>query len=609
MFLAVSAHPPHLADRMDRAVALHAEQLRSTGRFGTMSTRRFPGGAVYWDSGSFHAALFERDDHDAFLVRGGYTTIADEWHANGTHSTQAPGVGGEFAALSVTRDGDGHIIEARSDPAHSWPLYWARNDAHSIVSNDPHFVGIGLGSTSLSTQGAFEVLALTAAIGEDSTIEGVRALQPGHTVVVHARPEGTAHLSLPTVQTHRARTMTSPDAWADATYDALLASIATIPALADPDRVVTLTLSGGLDSRLTLGALAESTDIRQVAVTLDLSGPAELDIAHEVATTLGFPHRTAALGDVTIDTARAGWLLSGGQVSVHAASGNILSYDIAEKDADGNVTIVGAWPGDCLIGSFVPFQHMHVSPALHLWAEADYGRKLEPLWHENEVEVSGPRARDAVRRMRKNVRATLRRRRGATSARTISSWALFERQPRFGFTSPARLSSNVLAITPVLGREYVEHLLALRGREIIGKNFYRAMIFRRLPSLRGIPNANTGAVVSPEPALPPMVPADRPSLFGILPARVQTWVRTLRPGNHLTRPFDSAETVFWRGFLTELGVEPYVELDGLTVDARTHGDLRIQSVSLALRWTREYLEASAAALGPVPSGHVAAERV
>ncbi|WP_136055149.1 asparagine synthase-related protein [Microbacterium sp. K24] len=598
MFFAVSMHPAGSTERVDRAAQLHARHLSETARFGELARREFAGGSLHWDGGSSHADITDAPDGSGFLLRGGYTAGDDGWN-DGRHATEDPRTWGEFTAVRVRPTADGSTVDVWADRAGSWPLYYGSAGRHAVISNDPHFIAVALGITTLSAQGSYELLAYHHAIGRETTLSGVHALVAGEALQASTGDSGTSGPHL-----HRRSNLTysRPTVSTDATYEALRDAVAQIGPLHDPDRTLTLQISGGLDSRLTLGVLAEAGPGRPEAVTLDLSTPEELEVAHHVATTLGFPHRTARLDEMSLQAARSGWSLTGGQVSVHAAAGNILAYEVSAKAANGDVTLVGAWPGDCLIGSYVPVMPLMVSRFSRGWALRDWSSKRAPIWRARGVAVTGPRAKGIARAADRSLRRSVLRSPGRSAAQSISAWAMFERQPRFSYVSPAILSHDVLAVTPVLAGPYLDALLTLSPTDIIAKNYYRRMIHSRLVALRDVPNANTGAPVSPEPVLPPRLPRSRPELFGLLPASIQEFVRRLRPANHyIGRPAPTAETEFWNSLFAAQGVEARVDLDGVTVDARESGDLHVGSVALALSWSRKYLEEAYAELGAVPT--------
>jgi hypothetical protein len=168
---------------------------------------------------------------------------------------------------------------------------------------------------------------------------------------------------------------------------------------------------------------------------------------------------------------------------------------------------------------------------------------------------------------------------------------MFSRQPAFSYVSPALLSSHVLAITPLLARPYLVELLKLTGDEIMGKNFYRRMLLEALPQLADIPYSTTGEPITNEVVRPRWKPTTRGELYQLFPDLLQWLTRRLRPQG----PYNpaNAETEFWSAMFDREGAEGVVELDGLTIDARAVNHLHVRSVSLALRWTRDYLGAAA----------------
>lgn len=598
MFLAISLHPDPAQGRVDAAAAWHTAKLAETGRFGSLRSRRIVGGAVYWDAGSEHARLFESPADGAFVVRGGYIADDERWESEDTHSTQSRDVWGEFAAVCVAESADSSRVQVFADQAGSWPLYYGRRGTSAVISNDPHFVAVAMGLDRLSTQGAYELLAYYHRIGDETTIAGVYGVPGRSAVTATATIAGVDTFSVETRVDVSYPSPASDDEVATAAYRELVAAMRTMPPLTEASEGIIFSVSGGLDSRLTLGAFAEASDLRPEALTLALSSDDEVEIARDVSTALGFPHRVEGLSGTTLSDARHGWILTGGQVSVFAAADNLPSYDAAHTAGASHVTLVGAWPGDCLIGSYVPYNRAYVSRWTRLWALHDWTVKREPLWDRRGVVVSGRAANSTARRARATLRRQLRALKATTAAQTVSRWAMFERQPRFSYVSPAVLSHNVLAVTPVLAPRYVDALLGLTGRQIMSKNFYRRMIVQKLPTLRDIPYANTQTVITEEQFIPEWLPRNRALQFDMLPVSIQKLVRRARPRNHTVYIGETDETAHWRREFASAGAEAVIELDGVTVDASELGDIHVISVGLALMWTRQHLEEARCALGP-----------
>lgn len=602
MFFAAIVGPEERLSRAREALDLHGERLGATGWSGECVEQEFTGGLLAWDSASSHADLLRDPDHGTLLLRAGYLASADEWDANGRHSTEHDDVWGEFAAVVVRSLPDGRIeLDAFSDPAASWPIYHARRDDTLVVSNDPHFIALVLGITELSAQGVYEVLAYHHSLGVETTIDGVERLFPGDRVHAVASVTGVEDV---TIESHCVYAYTSKGA-ADSeiehkALEALRNGVSSIPPLSSGRFAdATVQLSGGLDSRLTAAILAEVFPERPDVVTLDLSNEAELEIAREVAERLDYPHRIAHLVDTNLATMRVGWLLTGGQVSPYAAAGNILSYETARRGDDGRVLLVGAWPGDCLIGSYIPLVPGMTSRILRGALVRDWAAKRGHRRTGTGEGVTGPAAQRVVRAAHRRLRRRLLDGSGSTAAQTISYWAMFSRQPAFSYIAPAMLTSHVLPLTPVLARPYLEQLLRLRGRQIIGKNFYRAMIAHGFPSLAGIPNASTRQPVTDERAVVPWRPSSLNDLYTRLPMWVQhvahVTLGRFRKGSGAVD--GSVEAEHWSAVLTEGGDSDIVTAGDIVIHAGPGSDIHLRAVARGLRWTTDYLNEGAVRLG------------
>lgn len=602
MFFAAIVGPEERLVRAREALDLHGERLVATGWSGLPAELEITGGLLAWDSAASHADLLRDPERGTLLLRAGYLASADEWDVDGRQSTERDDVWGEFAAVIVRKLSDSRIeLNAFSDPAGSWPIYHARRENTLVVSNDPHFIAIALGITELSAQGVYEVLAYHHSLGVETTINGVERLFPGDRFRAVASVSGIEDVTIESRSVYAYSSNGASDS--EIEHKALAAlrnGVSSIPPL-NSGRFAdaTVQLSGGLDSRLTAAILADVFPERPDVVTLDLSNAAELEIAREVAERLGYPHRIAHLADTNLATMRVGWLLTGGQVSPYAAAGNILSYETARRTDEGQVLLVGAWPGDCLIGSYIPLVPGMTSRILRGALVRDWAAKRGHRRTGTGEGVAGPAAKRIARTARRRLRRRLLGSSGSTAAQTISYWAMFSRQPAFSYIAPAMLTSHVLPLTPVLARPYLEQLLRLSGRQIIGKNFYRAMIAHGFPSLAGIPNASTRQPVTDERAVVPWRPSSLNDLYARLPMWVQHVAHVtlghLRKGSSAVD--GSAEAQHWSTVLAEGSDSDVVTAGDLVIYAGPGSDIHLRAVARGLRWTKDYLDEGAARLG------------
>jgi hypothetical protein len=591
VFFAVRLGDESGRERFDRALRHHGERLRETGWVGRLATRDFVGGVIAWDAESTHVHIAEGTD--AFVLYGGYHAGADAWDDAGRHEIESPGAWGEFAAVVVR---PGRNVTVFADPAGSWPVYHASLDRSAVVvSNDALFAGVATACIRLDADAVFEMATYSHVLGAETSIEGVSRLLVGERLSVLQGASGAERrIERRPAYAYRA-SKASPAELERRAVDALVAGAEALVPLRDSREHATVELSGGLDSRLTAGAIAAAFTPPPQMMTLDLSDGAELEIARDVAVAIGAEHRVQRLRDADADALRRGWLLTGGQVATHAAAGNILVYEGARRAPEGAVLIVGAWPGDCLIGSYVPNRPFMTAPLLGRLSAASWGRRRGVDWERGQV--AGPRAAEAVRRSRRRLVADLVRDHGLTAAQRISFWAMFVRQPAFSYCSPARLTSHVLEVTPVLARPYVEVLLSLDGRQIFGKNFYRSLIADEFPELATIPYAATGRPVTRDPIRPRLLPRSLGEAYELLPRWARRQVRTLfgawrRPAAESL----SAEAAHWVTVFDGLGAPQACELPGLTIRASGPEDLHVRGIALAARWTQEYLEEAARAI-------------
>jgi hypothetical protein len=356
------------------------------------------------------------------------------------------------------------------------------------------------------------------------------------------------------------------------------------------DEHTVVQLSGGLDSRLAVAAL-QRAGVRDVpATTVAIADEAEVAIARQVTDALGYPHTVLGVATMGPEHLRAGWLLTGGQVSPIAAAGNLAVYEAAAKRSPGVVNVWGAWPGDCLVGSYVP----RVPAALDPRAKNRIVRKWAHMRINSRrgiaetATVDGHSTRSLLAQTHDTLVDSVDPSMGATAAEVISWWAMFRRQPTFSYISPARLTADVLEVTPVITPAYLNDLLELSGVEVYGRNFYRHMIWSAFPELRHITYHNTGGPISPYRVLPPRWPTTPVELLWRLPSFVGPLALRARQRVRREAP-DSLEEEHWRSVLGE-GEDGVA---GLRVDLGSirNGHLRLHAGAMlrALSWTERYL--------------------
>lgn len=584
MFFAVTMGSPDADSRARQALGIHSDALVSTNLAGPLQTRSFPGVDVWWDGASSH--VFIDDDPDL----GTWTLLAGYLAAGVRPSQATQESGGEFAIIRLNSRGSVTTLEVFADLAGSWPLYYGTSAHQAVISNDPHAVAAAQLWHRLDAQGAIELLSYGHTLGDRTTIRGVRRCPHGQILKGHSSHEAPPELAPEPGSSYAySNAKEETGALAGAAFAALQRDVGRMPPITEGDRPVIMQVSGGLDSRLTAAVSAPFLRRTAVAVTLDLSDSHEVEIAAEVSQRLGLPHRIAGLAASAADV-RSAWTLTGGQVSAFAATGNLVAYAAGGLPLDGPLLVVGGWPGDCLIGSYVPLSasmlsENRVEATLRRWA-ALRGRSPQDLG----VAVGDAAAGRAIwSDAKQSLLTQLLHASGSTAAQKISHWAMFGRQPAFSYVSPARLTSHVLEATPLLGRGYLEVLMKLSAQQLVAKNFYRRLLVDHVAELTSVAYAATGRPIDADP-LTPSVRWGVRDVVQAAPAGVERRLRRLgRLVRDSRRPLSTEET-FWNS-VKDLQSRERLRLDDVALEIKsTAAPTHTRGVILSLTWTSEYLQ-------------------
>jgi len=147
------------------------------------------------------------------------------------------------------------------------PLYWSIDaETFNFASNLHALLANGVADTSISPVGLHFQYTLHGVIpAPDTILQGVKKLQPAHSLVVHkdGRQELRRYWQLDAT---RPEQPLSEDEWVNVTHQALREAVRTHNEIADVP--VGVLLSGGLDSSLLVAMLAESgvSDLRTFSV-------------------------------------------------------------------------------------------------------------------------------------------------------------------------------------------------------------------------------------------------------------------------------------------------------------------------------------------------------
>lgn len=581
MFMLAFSAPESAHSAVTDRLQSHLEELARANTSFRLSTQAHGETTLLFDEGSPFAEYSKVGE--GFSLRGGFRTGGDI---------------GEYAEIELTAAEDGPLLIGKTDPYASWPLYYGQSEVGVAISNDPHALAIALRLTKLNASSVFQFVTLQFVVNRCTTIDGVYRLWQGESVSFTA-DEGGRSLE-PHVVKDRPGSVFQGSA--DVSEEALRRQVdrafgQLVEALPyydlESDDVVS-TLSGGLDSRLVLGAMRVSGVEHAEALTFNLVAGDEGDVAAAVAGRLGYAHTIADLPEGDIDMIRQAWLLTGGQKTVHAAADNLL----ISRQALGNrshVRLVTATVGDPLDGTLVPpfsqFLNPHgVGVCVQYWLRA-----LTSNVAAEQGLGKGRVARKNLRMLRRELVTQFKTAQGRTAAEKMTNWDYTRRGPVFSHVTTSKLSSNVLEMQPALAPGYVDSFYKLRPLDILQRNFYRKLIWTVLPELRDIPNHNSGQPVSPE-YISPVSMSWKLKLLLRLPIAVHLWVEDKLAGRSLQRDAESvpSETLYYQSLIEPLLGQSVELAPGLTFRQGDMRSSRFQEVNtaaavLACLWTKDYI--------------------
>jgi hypothetical protein len=567
-------------------LSLHLDALERVRGVGKITSRQFAQSTLIGDLESPFLTIASHNSQQLDILIG-----AEFPNATPDELFSSP-VEGEYLRLRIT-EGASTSVLVKSDTFASWPAYYSKTDNLAIISNDPILIALGLGIRQLDVETCFELLCFGHSISDRTTIQGVNRLPRNSILGVSFEGKTLSEYS---VIRYLDKIMQGvgqlPQLSRLEVFEILRASASRLLAWTKSlpfESDVSFQLSGGMDSRLMCGAIS-ATNLQQKgkAITYEMESTHELSIAKNVAAKLRLPHETRTFDSCSSEDLRSAFLLTGGQVAIHAAAGNYVGYKISMASTALQF-VFGAWPGDLIAGSCVPIWEGILNAENHqlildTWAALrGYGKEqIGAVANKKSLLKYYSSTRDSLRQSLASIS-------GKSVAQVLTKWAIEIRQPAFSFVSPARMLGNVIELTPCLDSRFVRHFIDLDAQELVGKLYYRGLLIECLPHLRDIPISNTGRPVSAEPAASLQMPSvmcrnSMRSKVGVLLRRIGL----RKPKNSSLTP----ENTLWTKLLSSIDVSSSPFSPSVNVDLQklqSNVAVQLYGCQISLAWTFEYL--------------------
>ncbi|MEP7308711.1 MAG: asparagine synthase-related protein [Acidobacteriota bacterium] len=406
---------------------------------------------------------------------------------------------GQFVAIyAEALTGAVHVVNDRFS---SRPFYTIRRHDGTYFSSSVAFLlALSQAPYRPDAIGWLEACTLDHTLGTRTTADGVQRLRPATHLII--TPEKVAERQYWRLE-HRPDPSLNPASHSAEVFQAFRTSTERRAALVGKG---VLALSGGLDSRLVAGALPANVDFSAFTFVdkANTDSTPETRAASAVSAALGLRHHVEALPDGFARPSEVIALTGGMRPYQHMAI--VMAY-IQEIRRMGAAFLLGGGPGDSLAGAFIPSQ-AYVDPART--AECidnayrrclGHTRDWSLAFRDDVIEGSRRIVQDAIAESFATVG-------GPTAAHRITAWAMVYRQAAFTFTSVLHTHPDVTEAASHLDYRYTDLMLQLPASWLYQKAFYSYMIYQGLPQLRGIPYANTGALISGQP--PREIPRELP---------------------------------------------------------------------------------------------------
>jgi asparagine synthase (glutamine-hydrolysing) len=403
-------------------------------------------------------------------------TAADVRHAWGD-----PGPAAAWDGFHAAVRWDAAAVTVGADILGLFPVYWWSDGQVVLVGSSPElFRHHARCQATLDHEGLVGILLTNGLVGGRTVWSGVRRLSPGHTLRWDERTPPREEVQYEIPVSHHAADLPF-HAQVHALGDVLKDAVARHAPRVHPAAML---LSGGLDSRMLAGFLAENgNDIH----ALTLGSPADLEMrcARRVAAFLAFTHRGLEIDprrypDLADTTARWKHLASGfcglSDWSVAESLGTMPAHTVAGYASDGVVGGIHVdWGYDEASRSWRFEKLLHIINRWGLSPDDIHGLLPDPLFQS------------AVR----EVVATLEREYLASAALESHRAWLFDLRHRQRFHVGSSLWGISFGSWPVLpatlDRAVIAFSAGLPAASLAGRRLQRELVMVRFPGLAALP--------------------------------------------------------------------------------------------------------------------------
>jgi hypothetical protein len=403
---------------------------------------------------------------------------------------------GEFAGLLFNKINNN--LQILTDRFASRPLFYSINKNILYFSNNPYILARWINNLNYDVLGVFQLLKFGHTIGDITTYSGVKRLNPGSLIsIVDGKVEFKNYWNFKyNNTTYQKKNLV------DDIFDSFVKGNEERLAISNDSVKKVATLSGGLDSRF-IAYINKKNNLDFLTISLpEHQADEETEVAKEIASVLKLKHSITALKQNEIKNNLYLYLLmvfNGFQSPSHSVIGNLPIY-LHNEGSDQ--IVIGGWPGDVLIGSYVPLNYFYLSRNFNKYFSnfIEHRRGIPDLVIESLFQKKT--GVELSRISRKIFLQSINNSKSFTLAQSVSIWAMKYRQPTFSFSSPANSISNTLEVTPFLSYQYNDLLQNLSANDLYNKNLYKKIFQLKMKEMAKIKYSNTKKLIEKDYTYP-----------------------------------------------------------------------------------------------------------
>lgn len=392
---------------------------------------------------------------------------------------------GEFVILQETSN----KILLVNDRYASRPFFYFESDELLIFSNNINLIIETIPTSKLNydRNAIYSFLKYGHYIEDETYISSIKRLKPGSFIDID-KENGFVDFKSYYNLSYKIRDELNIDTVAKELNSAFIKAVNSRVELFKSNKSCIFQLSGGLDSRIMVGSLAEQNK-GITALTLDGYSDDDLIVAKDIVRRLGIKHITPKVSNSGFKESLSLLIKTlGGMTPLIGAFSNIPCY----RAIDNKGIVFGAWAGDVLAGSYIEDDI--------LLCDEDKVNKAYKHFSNNRGLPHGfisqvyksSNSRHVDKSIRNKILNRLKSYNAPTGGHGVTLWAMEQRQPAFSFQSPAHFNSEILEVSPCLSYEFNDILLSLPIDYLYSKNMYKYYIYKKLDELRDVIYANTG---------------------------------------------------------------------------------------------------------------------